>query len=565
MTFFNNFLEQLCLSENLTDISATCDAKQSSLSKWSRAEDAKQVLFDNEYDFANHTSPELTPWLTIDIGKQCSPEFVIVQNRAKKPFDEIASGLVVEYSKDDIEYSVLHTGLLHFGHFPKSLPLILPLKSRITFRFLRLSITSQTKLPLHLKRVNILISNKPDLTQNQNNVVFYSSRTDGLGERLKSLLNAMVLAEFYNSEFKFTWSNPPNLGENHAINEASTTFSDEFLAKHLIDLIPSNLHDLDKKPNFFNHKLGKKQAIKVSQNSIYKQNPALKNYIERSEYEVNDAINLANQIDIPENTVSIHLRAGDIVYGRYRHGDRYTNKVISYAQADYMITTMQNIGVKVLLFGQKAEVCRYFAEKFGSLFFGDREDVARLSSIQLAIFDMVLMSRTKQIFSGNSGFSQLSELIGNTKIVSPEDHFNVSEMSNHIANLLSSDETRHFDNYQNAFSCWHFVFRYKDTVGLEKSILMLEKACQYDTVNVFYLLVLATLHHEKGNIENSESIIRKILERKSEQLEKHGNYNHLMNYKHPDGTGTMQKYKQGFVRMDQANLIGADELVKDFT
>jgi hypothetical protein len=67
MTFFNNFLEQLCLSENLTDISATCDAKQSSLSKWSRAEDAKQVLFDNEYDFANHTSPELTPWLTIDI------------------------------------------------------------------------------------------------------------------------------------------------------------------------------------------------------------------------------------------------------------------------------------------------------------------------------------------------------------------------------------------------------------------------------------------------------------------------------------------------------------------
>ncbi|MEP4888656.1 MAG: hypothetical protein ABJV04_01395 [Aliiglaciecola sp.] len=576
MKFLNNFIEQLCEAENLIDISSKCSAQQSSTSKWSKEDDARQVLIDNKGDFANHTAPELNPWLIIDLEKLCYPAYIIIQNRSKKPFDEIASRLSVECSSDSIEYKPLHKGELHFGHLPDSMPLILPLKGKIASRFIKLSLVSSIKMPLHLKRVNILIGKKPDLTQNQNNVVFYSSRNDGLGERLKSLLNAIVLSDLYNTEFKFTWSNPPNLGESHAVTEADSTFSPAFYEKHVVETLPNNIHELDKRINFFNRSLEKKPAIRVSQRSIYNQIPELKNYISSSAYakafskiefsaNINEAINLAKSLELPANVVSIHLRGGDIVYGRYRHGDRYTSKVISHAQADYIISSLKNTNINVLIFGQNKQVCRYFADKFNAFYFGDRADVCEFSSMQLAIFDMVLMSRSNKIFSGSSGFSQLSALIGSGDINSPEDYFNATAMANHILKFLNSDELRHFDDFQNAFACWHLVFSYRNIVGLDKSIRLLEKACSFDVNNLFYLLVLSTLYFEKGDYKSSERAIDSILKRTDDTFEKEGTYKFLKAHKHPDGTGPLQNYKQKFLNMKSSNLVGAAELAKDFS
>lgn len=66
---------------------------------------------------------------------------------------------------------------------------------------------------------------------------FFSNRTDGLGERLKALLNAMVLAEHYKLPFKFCWPEHKDyvLQSGHPDISASSIFSKTFLDMHLID------------------------------------------------------------------------------------------------------------------------------------------------------------------------------------------------------------------------------------------------------------------------------------------------------------------------------------------
>lgn len=575
MLLGKDFIAQLCDSLTLKDISNECTAEQSSVPEWSQSDDANQILSNVDGDFGNHTDYEYAPWIKIDLKRTLNPEFIIVQNRANTQFEARASSLRVEYSTDDTNYRTIHSGSVVFGCLPDGMPLILPLKGSMEMRYLKLSIHSEKKVPLHLKRVNILIDAKPNLLQGLNSITFYSSRTDGLGERLKSLLNAMVLSNLYKSEFKFTWNNPPGLGESHAVDDANKTFSESFRNHHLIETIPEKCHELDKKPDFSSPKLEKIGAIKVSQNSIFKQIPELKKLVPRSAFrhafeqiefspEIAEAISIANNIELTRNTASIHLRSGDIVYGRYRHNDRYTNKVISYAQADFMISALKKRDTKVVLFGQNSEVCRYLADKYDAIFFGDDESIANFSSLQLALFDMVLMSRTNHIIAGKSGFSQFAEIIGDARFKSPETFFDKKNMSLHIAKLLSSDETLKFDNYQNAFSCWHYVFHYKDLFGNEKVIPYLEQAIKFDENNLFYLVVLATLYYEIGKFKEAELIIDKVLSRKEDTAEEFGCYAFLVKHKHPDGTGAFRRYKKVLIEMSGSGLKGADVLVSDF-
>lgn len=575
MLFGSNFIELLCESESLDEISHICSAQQSSLSKWSRENDANGVLSDCDREFANHTDFEFSPWLTIDLKQQRYPEYIVVQNRARKPFDEIAATLKVEYSEDNQSFSLLHSGKVFFESLPGGLPLILPLKSKIKFRYLKLSLNSDVKVPLHLKRVNILVRKRPVLTQDPNELVFYSSRTDGLGERLKSLLNAMVLSKYYEAGFRFTWTNPPNLGETHSVDDAGLTFSEAFLEKHLVEELPTQLLELDNKPVNFEQAFKNANAIKVTQNIFYRQIPSLKNHIPRSAFceafnaiqftqDVADSIEYAKSIKIPENSVSLHLRSGDIIYGRYRYDDRYTNKVISYVQADFMIKELQQSDTTVVIFGQNSEVCRYLANKHSNaLYMGDNPNVMRLNSLQLSLFDMVLMSRTNVIFAGNSGFSQLAELIGNARIRNPATFFNANKMASHIESFLKSEETKNFDALQNAFSCWHYVFNFKNIISKNSSIDMLKKAVTFDPANLFYLIVLSVFYFDNSQMKESEAVIQDILSRKDDVSEKFGHYKFLQTYRHPDGSSPLRNFRDSLKLMSDAGLCGADTLFND--
>lgn len=574
MLFEFDFIEKLCDAEKLIDISSSCVAEQSSISKWSREDDASRVLRNEEGDFANHTDYELEPWLKINLKQPCRPDYVIVQNRARAPFDELAAELIVEWSKDDTDYHCLHKGQLYFGALPTGMPLILPLKRKIKARYIKLRLISKVKVPLHLKRVNILVKKEPDLTLGQNDMVFYASRTDGMGERLKALIHAMVLAEHYDCDFKFTWNNPPYLDDTHAVSDADETFATAFLGKHLVESVPKDLYKLERKVDFYDPDLIKKNAIQVNQNSPFKIIPELSNSIPLSAYrdafkkmafseEVSKAILLAHNVELSSSSVSIHLRSGDIIYGRYRYDDRYTNKVISFAQADYMMSELSASETSIVVFGQTPSVCRYLANKYNAIYMGDDPQVQKLSALQLAVFDMVLMSRTQKIFAGNSGFSQFAELIGEAVICSPLEEFNGNSMASHIESLLFSNGEEQFDSYQLAFNSWHCFYNYNNVIGATRSIDLLQKAVEKDSGNLFYKLALSTVYFSEGKITEAERLIEDVLRWREDNNTAYGSYRFLKNHKHPDGKRPTHNYQKQLNEMSEAGVKGADILAKD--
>ena len=414
----------------------------------------------------------------------------------------------------------------------------------------------------------------PPLKDLKSEPVFYSARIDGLGERLKSLLNAMVLAKFYKGDFKFTWKNLDGLDNTHAVKHPADTFSAHFLEKHLVDEIPSKILDLEKKIDFFDKTINSTESFKVSQNSIYKQIPALRNYISKNRYEqafksisftdeVNTAIELAKEIDLADGSVAIHLRSGDIIYGRYRFSDRYTNKVISYATADFVLTELAKVNKKVVIFGQTNSVCSYLAKKFNAIYPEEMDSYQKLNQLQKAMFDIVLMSRTSNIFSGNSGFAQLAEIIGNTKISSVEKIFPKEDIFLHTSTLLFSNEVKNYDLFQTAFSHWHLYYWNKSIIEADVAINHLSQASKLDPQNLFYKVILATLYFENKKNREAEDLIKEILETRKENRERFSSYSYLKNYKYPDKSGAFKNYKNKLRDMAKSNLKNANILAKD--
>ncbi|MBT81111.1 MAG: hypothetical protein CL587_12060 [Alteromonadaceae bacterium] len=420
---------------------------------------------------------------------------------------------------------------------------------------------------------------KPPLLEDLNNagcndknpkITFYSTRSDGFGERIKSILNGLVLAEYFNCDFRFSWPASSHLGDSHSVASAKETFSDEFLAKYFVSDIPDDISNFDSVENLSGN--GGTISLRVSQANIFNQFPFLQEKLSRDVFgkafssidfsdEITSAINNAKSIEINSPSISVHLRSGDIVYGRYRFDDRYTNKVISYPQADFICGAANSDNYHVIIFGENQDVCRKLADRNNSSYFGDWAGLRNMTQLQKAIFDIVLMSRTDRIYAGNSGFSQLAEWIGRTPICSPDDNFNRHAMANHIIDVLESSVSESFDDFQNGFGSWHLVFNYKDIIGRSNAILHLEKALLYTPDCLFYHAVLASLYFESGAISKANHHLDILISSKPKP-EGVGSYEYLTEYKYSDGKKPLHKYRGNMLAMSKNGVSKAGDVFR---
>ncbi|MDR2080609.1 MAG: hypothetical protein LBP54_01825, partial [Campylobacteraceae bacterium] len=77
-----NFTKFLCESENLTDIAPLGKATQSSLSQWSKIDDAQRAVIElGAVNYAFHTDKEQNPWWELTLDKPRFVEYIILHNR----------------------------------------------------------------------------------------------------------------------------------------------------------------------------------------------------------------------------------------------------------------------------------------------------------------------------------------------------------------------------------------------------------------------------------------------------------------------------------------------------
>lgn len=365
-------------------------------------------------------------------------------------------------------------------------------------------------------------------------LTFAAKRSDGLGERLRAIIFAKALADYYGKSFAFDWRKRlSHLSDEHAVGDAKEIFSLQFIEKYsipdleglpLTDFIHGNVEET---PCPF---------IIAPPAHLESKDPIVRDLVPFASFadafwslgfsdKINRAIALANAIDLHEETASIHLRSGDVIYGKYRFMHRWHEKVVPYQLAIKFLENERLKGASTVLFGQDAEFNRALCSLTGALFAGDFHEEYAFDKYEAAIFDVVLMSRCKRVVAGTSGFALLAQAIGQferlkiQKIFSSEDVVSIL-----LEDCLKADEDTaeiKIPPLQKAFSCCYLVRQYGQDLPSDKRIEVLEKALSLDPENSYYGISLSMEYAVLEDFERAEAELDRWLV-PSRNAETHG-------------------------------------------
>ena len=357
---------------------------------------------------------------------------------------------------------------------------------------------------------------------------FLAARTDGLGERLRAMINAMILAEHFGVAFKFQWQERgPNAQQHHAIVSPKLTFNRGFLSRHFVaDIAPEDYPPLTGRhqpPAAVRTLLASPiKGLTVSQEPIHRLVDLSKLRNLRGQYgqafrrikftpKVSAAIAAARTALLPDNCVAIHLRAGDIIYGSFRFASAATTKAVCYPVVKRLIADLIAEGKYPLIFGQDKIVCRMLADRFQLRLAADilpHDDI-----LSAAVSEIVLMSRCQEIHAGSSGFSILASQIGNRPLKAPTANWTPEQIVHCIiADDEIDDPSSTLPDLQRAFAFYMIAHAGIGIVANTVVIRALARALHYDKGNPFYALNKASLEAIEGDTDSTEATLKAIVD-----------------------------------------------------
>jgi hypothetical protein len=558
---FSRFTEQLSASAGLVNIAPHGRASQSSTSKWSRQHDAQRAVMDVDTEFAFHTDVEDEPWWHLEFDGLQHPEYIIISNRHRPEFQDLAETLRVEESEDGTTWTLVHAGRVSFGASASGgLPLILPCRSQSPVRHIRLSLAERN--PFHLSSVCVLA--KQLVAPHRTGVTtFVANRSDGFGERLKSIVNAMALAHHFDGKFIVKWGRmSAENSAGHAIGGASEIFSSEFTSNHFGPVKGGISLDKFMKGGAETPPDG--APVIVPQGSLINTYPSLRPSISATVLsetfgkikfsdQLQVAIDAAQNLDISPGAVGIHLRAGDIIYGKYRFNARYGNKVVPYPICLQFIKEQQHQSNQIVLFGQDEDLCRQISKATGAIFAADFHKTSGFNVYQAALFDIIAMSRCTRVVAGKSGFSQIAGVVGGFKTTEPQSVLPAEQAASVMLDTVITGGAGHSQAVspsplQAAFTAWYSFHVYKKFLTPENRISLLRHALRADPVNAFYAVVLALELFENGHAEEGYELIDHVYS-DGFPIVPFGSLRDIVNTRHPDGTFALSDYLNSLVAM----------------
>jgi hypothetical protein len=486
---------------------------QSSFSRWSWPAESSRAVDGLEHKrFAFHTEREARPWWLVDLGDSYPIMSIRIQNRKDKEQNR-ARSLCVQVSSDLVEWTDIHRGTVYWGS-----TIEFPLEGKVVARFVRLSLTEVECL--HLAQVEVFAERK----------TVVAARRDGLGERLNAILNGLWLAEKFNADFRFVWSedmNGPAQSKDHAIVAAEEFFADSFIRQYMINSFDRGQYPELKGVNLTIDqargsliplkgwqapRLGLKEIFWAGDNNTTEF--SLQAVFDRIEFhpDIRQAIESARAVELSERTVGFHLRSGDVFYGPYRKWLHYTYKGITLPVAKAMIVEALRKGKGVLIFGQDKEVIRYLCAQYGVLSVDQVQTGKFKSDAAQAMYELVLMSRCQEIYAGSSGFAKQASWISGTKLLKPSDVLAGQDTTQISLDDLTANASM-YEPLQAAFAYWYAYFYGRKKRSLAEADAMLRAAMSFDSDNELYPLVLAAHYFEAGQDAEAEVLLATLIER----------------------------------------------------
>lgn len=349
-----------------------------------------------------------------------------------------------------------------------------------------------------------------------NPLKFRSNRRDGLGARLMGIVGAKAFANRYGGDFDFEWPAIKQSVESfHAIETPLDTFDDAFVSEFFraaqseqdIDAFLDVIDDPAPTGTYIAPVI---KTLDQFGDRLVRADLHAAFWELRFSDKINRAIEAAQGVELSAGTKGLHLRAGDIIYGRFRHTTRFMNKVVPYPLGLHRMQEDKAAGIDTVVFGEDPVLCRALCKAAGTIFAGDFHAAHKFDNQQATVFDMVLMSRCATLCAGQSNMAYLAQIIGDTRLITPEDMEDEATASAVLrAHLLTQENSDPLpaSPQQRAFCCMFAIHHYHSSFSNQERITLMQDALRYDPHNGLYVIVLAGELFLAGQGEAAEALL----------------------------------------------------------
>jgi hypothetical protein len=396
-----------------------------------------------------------------------------------------------------------------------------------------------------------------------------ADRPDGLGARLCAIFNALLVSELTGADFAFTWPETyVNSDPFHAVPDARQVFSDGFVSCHCFP--PASADCFAAKPLTLPPLMPLLQAREYLNKALDESNvtlpwnPLLRR-IEMSPQEERDLVlrvqrrlqfsselrdvrRRTREVALPRRATALHLRAGDIVYGRFSENPNFVGKTIPAPLAK-LILDEDSAKADFVLFGQEPEFASLMTDAGKAVSAFDLLPDLNKFSLHSALKDVFLMARCKGYYAGSSGFMALADNIGRCRNL----RWDRKRPKSVWARMICNEVEKQSDIYslqQSAFSCF-FAYTYFEKSDTEHRLYSIAMARSFSPTNRLYGLLQALNAYDQGLWEEAELALSEVAcargVDKCELLESRG-MRRILSSKSSGGISPYQSHEHGLRR-----------------
>ncbi|GIG53831.1 hypothetical protein [Demequina activiva] len=345
-------------------------------------------------------------------------------------------------------------------------------------------------------------------------VILLASRSDGVGGRLAALLNGMRLARLLGVPLRLIWPADHGLGFGMTIPPAEQVFSPRFLAEHAdaphdgrrTRRLPAEEVSLKDLRSRLDAREAWAMPLALLDTWVTDREAAGPFRREFDEVEFAPAfataVAAADAIDVEPTWSALHVRGGDIVFGRNRRHFIHTRKAVPYPVVDALAQQLRAEGLTPLLFGQERDVLETLARRHGGQVALDLLP-GELQGLPLALAEMVLMSRMPRIVASDSVFARMATALSGTPLTRPEDLLPPDEQAA-VCDRVDPDA---WPPLAVAYAHFYGYYVTRDTASPHASLPRIEAAAAADPDNPLYPIVQASLLERLGRDVDAEAVL----------------------------------------------------------
>ncbi len=358
--------------------------------------------------------------------------------------------------------------------------------------------------------------------------VAIADRPDGLGARLCAIFNALLVSELTGAEFAFTWPETyVNSDPFHAVPDVEEVFAPGFVRQHYF--APSAAGSFAAKPLALPQRMPLDSARKYLSEALEASNVSLpwnkllrriemppeeeRDLVRRTSKrlqlssELREIRRRAREIALPPRATALHLRAGDIVYGRFSENPNFTGKTIPTPLAKLIIDE-DSSKMDFVLFGQEQEFASLMANAGKAQNANDLLPDLNNSALHSAFKDVFLMARCQGFYAGSSGFIAFAANIGRCRNL----RWDRKRTKATWAHMILTEVDKGSETYglqQSAFACF-FSYNCFDEADTVHRLHALKMARRFSPANRLYGLLYALNSYDKGQWEEAESALSEV-------------------------------------------------------